>query len=450
MHVTRLLTVPVLAVSLASGCSGARAGPQQTQSARSAQSAPSAAARPAGVRAASVDVAALMAAHPFYETLRQYDREIAALRATETIPGLTNNAAAFDHDTAALRNDLTGAAAHMRSLAALQANDNERREDDAVTALLAATDDSAANGQTIGAQVQQDYRSQYAALRGNAETDMARYRDAVLTQERSALAAFAHTILNGTQRAYNARSQQFAEKEAALDMDVVRQQAAERLSLRLRLQNLALTRSERANILGELKALNDSEGDAVAVQHRQDAAALAQFRNRLRTRARTAYKNTSKELQARSAANLAARARVFRVQVAAASGPPQNIVGSPAAMSSMHAQVEEFHRADSGHFRSGALAMSSAFGSARDDLLARFTRLHDEDAAVRRDAHSQIAALKRDREALRGEIAAAIMRDARRAARAHGLSAVYPSNTAPRGSLDLTSAVRADFAAFTR
>lgn len=434
-RMARVIAMLALASSVSTGC--AKVGAQPAPLAQSA--------KPARPAPASVNVSALVATYPFNGLLTQYDREIAALRSTEATPGLNDESATFDRDTATLRSELDQTAVRLANLSSHRAQAYEQREGAATAALLSEVS-SAASRQPASARVQQEYRREYAALHGHATTDLERYRDAVLAQERAALTALEQAIVGRAQRAYSARAQQLDEKEAALDMDVARAEAGKRLSLRVRLQDLVLAKGDRTRLQGELNGLYRSQAKAVSEQHQRDTATLSAFRSRLDARARDTYARAAEELHARALTDMGAAARVFRVQMEATRGSPEDVVRPSSGESSMRPKVEQLRAADRGGLRENVSATAAAFGGARNGIVARFAQLRAQDAAARRGIDAQIAALERDRLELRGEIVETIMRDAERVARSRGFSAVYPADRAPRGSVDLTTTVRAELA----
>ena len=78
----------------------------------------------------------LIAQHPLHGMLAAYDREIAALRSTQSVAGLRDPAAAAANATAAMRADASLAGAHANAIGSHDPASNRARERAAATAVL--------------------------------------------------------------------------------------------------------------------------------------------------------------------------------------------------------------------------------------------------------------------------------------------------------------------------
>lgn len=390
-------------------------------------------ARAAGP-SASVDVNALVKAHPLYSTLAQYDRQIAQLRATLDVPEFSRKEAAFANAQRAVRTQLDATAARSRRIAAIPEPN--------VQSLVSIHNDDAPTEGRVRSDMQHAYQAQAAQLRATAEQDMNRYRVALLAQQGKAYADYVRAVHARAQQAYASRKQELYERESTLSLDLAKGDVNERLLLRAKLQTLALSGSARHALQAQLDAIRAHDNALVAEQRARDRARLAAFLPPLQTRANADIVRMRAELQARTAANLAGRQRVLAAQTAKAvhlnfGAPAQANAASTDMRSRLNALL---------HARP---ADPNVFIAARESLIKDFARVRSADDAATRSTKAQIAALEKDRAQLYSTIQSQIMRDARSVADARGLRTVYAANQAPPGSTDITAAVRSDFAALS-
>ena len=95
-----------------------------------------------------------------------------------------------------------------------------------------------------------------------------------------------------------------------------------------------------------------------------------------------------------------------------------------------------------------AQAIAQGFGAAGVDLSRRIGELSDADERSRAAMSTQIQRLTVDRRNLYRSIVAQIERIANRLARARRLTKVTVGNSRPKGSIDLTAAIRAALTPF--
>jgi hypothetical protein len=374
-----------------------------------------------------VDVRALLPAHPLYKTLAQYDREIKALRATLYTREFQHAGNDIDASIAALRSDIDAAAASINTLVARKADDYARRQDAAVSALLANANASAPSSADVRAHVEQAYEAEYAQLRNGADTDMASYERALREQQSQAYSAFVQSVQNHTQQAYNARAQELREQEATLLLNLARQQSAQRLQLRAKLQTLYLRPDQKAAYRKQLDALQAREDRALSALRSRNSGILAAYREKLLAQADSDIARTAAEMQSRTAANLAARRDVLAAQRTAAAqhlpvGPQPH--ASPGAPADLKAEVSALRAKGRSDFVSAAQNTVLAYDRARDDLTNRFTALRDSDSSSAKTTQDQIAQLQRDRDALYVQMTTQISDDAKKEAQRCGCTNV--------------------------
>jgi hypothetical protein len=384
---------------------------------------------------ASVDLNALVRAHPLYGTLAQYDRQIAALRATLRVPEFARKDRAFANARRGVTATLTDTAARTQRIAALPTPD--------VRSLQPGAGIAAPSESSVRADMQQTYSTQAAQLHADARAAMERYRTQLLAQQNAAYANYVRAMHERVQQAYVSREQQLYEKESTLALDLAKGDMGKRLAIRTKLQTLILTPEQRHTLQAQMDAIQAHEDAIVARQHRRDQAALAAFLKPLQAKADADIGRMRTDLQKRTDANLAARERVLAAQNAAGG---RLDLGRAAAAPSGHANMQ----AQLSALLSTPAADPNAFLAARDDLAKRFSDLQTADNEATRSTQDEIATLERRRSQLYSDIVSQIMRDARAVARTRGLSRVYTAPQAPAGSTDITQTVRADFAALAR
>lgn len=364
------------------------------------------AATPAKKPAGFVDLAQLVASHPLHSVLLAYDREIAALRSTQHL-GVLSAATTAERAAAAVRRDASAAQVRAEAVASRDQGTDRSRERAAVAALLTS--------QRTG------------------DREMDRYAAGLTRETNANVTNYGTSIAQRTDRAYAAREQQLSEKENTLAFALARRDAAKRLSLRLRLGDLHLTRSARARSTAELKALDDEELRAISALRRSDAAVLTAYRRGLESSGNADQRAMAVRLHGAADANLAIRRRV-----AQAGG--QTTATSP----SLRAAAASF--APSYRLGDEARHVTGGFHAAGDELSSRFAQLADSANQSQRETSAAIGRLEATRAQLYRSIVAQIVNEARIVARRQGLGNVEVGNSRSAGSVDLTRAVRAGLA----
>jgi hypothetical protein len=269
------------------------------------------------------------------------------------------------------------------------------------------------------------------ALRGASEGAASHYSDELDREVTASLSAFERATAQRTGRALLARRQELHEKELMLAYDLARRNAPQRLLLRLKLGELHLDAATRKALESQLTALNEREGDALAAIRRWDAAVLGSYRRRLQEEGATANAQMAAQLRAKGAANGAIRLRALQAESNAASALPDGASQLALFRSSYRSAAD-------------ANAIAEGFGSAGVDLSRRFGELSDVDEGSRATTATQIRRLTADRSKLYRSIVAQIERIANRLARTRHLTKILVANSRPKGSIDLTDAIRAE------
>lgn len=351
-----------------------------------------------------VDLPQLVASDPLHGVLQSYDREIAALRKTETVPGLGDVTSQAYRAANAARAGGAAAQSRVRSVAARSRQADRARERSALAGVLAS--------QRTG------------------DADISRYSGELRRETDANASNYASSLATRNDRAYAAREQQLREKELTLAFDLARKNAGTRLSLRLKLSDLHLTKAKRAALQAQLGALDAQEQRPVAALRARDAVILASYGRQLQDDAGKEGAAMDARLRQTAGANLAVRERVRQSATQANAGP-----GSLAAAASSFGAS----------YRLGADAadVASGFGYAGNDLSRRFTQLGDEANAAQRETAAELGVLTRTRDALYRSIVSRIQRQSALVARRNGIAKIEYGSARPGGSLDLTKAVRA-------
>lgn len=346
----------------------------------------------------------LIASHPLHGMLTAYDREIAALRSTQSVAGLRDPAASTNNAAAAMRSDAATAGANVTAIGSRDAAANRARERTAARAVLRSRD--------------------------APERSVATYASQLAAETNANLRAYGGALSERTSRAYAARAQQLREKESTLAFDLERQNGGKRLMLRLRLGELHLARARRAQLQAQLNALDASERRAIDALRRVDAAQLAAYRSQLESAAASGAGEMDAQLRTKAGANYAILQKVFHENTGADGAFP------------VPARLVAF--TDGYAAQRTAQGISSDLRSATADVTRRFQRLAAVDAQSRRDVAAQLQTLQSDRMALYRTILAQIQSAAQAVARERHVSAVRLVSTMPEsGLLNLTAAVAA-------
>jgi hypothetical protein len=357
---------------------------------------------------AYVDITRVVAAHPLHKVLDAYDREIAALRGTRSVPGLDDLGTRAQEAATALGRDAREAQRQVQRIGARGASHDRALETHALTSVRNS--------------------------RGVAAGAVNAYGNALASETAASLRGFESGIAQQTSRALAARQQQLREKELTLAYDLARRDAGARLQVRVKLADMHLDRTMRASLEQQLGAMGRRESAAVATLRAQNEAELARYRATLLREGAAANAQMAAQLRSKAGANLALRLSVARTASASAGVVPD-----------LPARLERFGST----YRLGtdAAAIQRGLATAATELPQRFSQLAGDDRGSRAETSAQIQNLQRDRDELYRSIVAQIERDARRLGQERGLRVVV-SGPRPKYSVDLSGAVVREEASF--
>jgi hypothetical protein len=354
---------------------------------------------------AYANLSALLAEHPLHGVLAHYDREMVALKQTLTPDLSTSIVQRIDRGTAVTRKDAGSARAQVR-LAASETGSSDRADENAALSVVLAARHSSAESMSL-------------------------YARRLQRESAAASAAYARASRTRVERASAAREQQLREKELDVAYDLARKNAPERLTLRIHLNELHLDRPTRARLEAELAGLSRAELATLSRMQDADAVTSSQYRNGLERQAAADRARMNEQLRAKAAANLALRGRVSQA-------------ASRSSTADLSTRIAAFRSA----YPAGdnAAAIASAFTDSQTDIANRFARIGDSARRSRADAATQIANIARERAALRQAMVSQIEEIVRRFAEQRHLAVGDLTAAQPRGSVDLTAAIRAELA----
>jgi hypothetical protein len=350
-----------------------------------------------------VNLSQLVASDPLHGVLQSYDREIDALRKTQRVSGLGDVASQANRAANAARAGGATAQSRVRNVAARNRQTDRARERAALAGVLA---------------------SQRAG-----DADMARFSGELRRETDANASNYASSLATRNDRAYAAREQQLREKELTLAFDLARQNAGTRLSLRLKLSDLHLTKAKRATLQAELAALDAQEQRPVAALRARDAGILASYGRQLQADAGKEATAMDARLRQTADANFAVRERV-RQSATQESAGPASLAGAASSFGASYRLATD------------AADVASGFGNAGSDLSRRFAQLGDSANTSQRETTAELGVLTRTRDALYRSIVSRIQRQGALVARRSGVAKIEYGSARPGGSIDLTRAVR--------
>jgi hypothetical protein len=377
--------------------------------------------------------------HPLYPQLSQLDDAIAAINLQAAAPHVPLSAAQIAQQTKELNRELQAAQIRANKILAQKQQDYAKREQQAISAALAAAGVSGAGAYAAQAlSVTSAQQAQQAAAAANA--DFIAYQQSVISQDRTASSSIASQLQTQAEQQYRAKAEQLDQNETNLSLQLTQQDAAQRLSIKTRLSNLALDDATHKQLVAQLAALDAKETNAVADQRRADAATLAQYRAQLRAQTSTAIAQQVGRIQSQTAAKLQERRNEVGAQLRGL-GPPPLPANLPVGVK---AKIAQIHQQFTASFRADAQKTMEDYAATQSDLDRQFEALHGADVGATGAAAKELDALQRRRDDLYKEIVAQVEREAGRIAKDRGFSIVFDGVQAAAGGYDLTNEVTKD------
>ncbi|HVN69570.1 MAG TPA: OmpH family outer membrane protein [Candidatus Binatia bacterium] len=377
--------------------------------------------------------------HPLYPQLTQLDDAIAAIDLRSAAPQVPRSASQIAAQTAELNRELRAAGERTNKILAQKQRDYVQREQQAVSAALAAAGvknaGAVAAQQMSGASAQQAQQATQAA-----NQDLMAYQQSVVAQDNAATSSIARQLQVQASQKYRAKAEQLQQNETDLSLRLTQQDAATRLSIKMRLSNLALDPAARKDAESQLAALNSKEEAQIDAQRNADAATLRAYRAQLDRETSDSIRSQVGAINAQTQAKLDERRNQVGTQLRSLGPPtlPTNL--SP----NVQAQVAAIHKQFVGQFQADAGKTIQEYNDTKTDLDRQFAALHGADVGATGAAAKELNALQKRRGDLYQQIVSQVETDATRIAKDRGFSIVFVNIWAAGGGYDLTNQVIKD------
>ena len=436
-----------VAVTLAFGASLAACSHAPQTADPGANASPSSA--PGNGRVGFVRMQALIAVHPLYPQLSHLDDDVAALQLRSVGPSIASSGSGVLKAQHELQRELESAADQTKAALVRMQREYGAREQRAIDAALgAAASANGPSGATIAGNVAAQARVQQADAGAAAQKNFDSYRGALVDQNRAEVIALQRSLGARAEREYRARADELQRKESDYALSLASADAADRLSLRTRLSNLALDDQARADVRKQLDALDRKESDAVGAMKNRDTATLIAFQKTLRARVTKELTEDVASLQKRTSAKIVSRADQTRRALSNRLGDALPAGGGPGAAANvtpaMRTRLLALHKQYQAGFDRDAKQTIERFQKTRTDLSQRFAQIAGLDTQAQRDANAQIATLRKQRQDLYDSMVAQIDREVKTVAQQRGIDVVVSDVLAPASGVDLTDDAKKD------
>jgi hypothetical protein len=322
-----------------------------------------------------------------------------------------------------------------------------KREQAAINAEVGATTGVGSGSGGIAAGMVATARSQQRSAAARAEQNFDAYRKTVADQSNAAAASLQRSFAERAARTYRAKAEELSKAEADFALQEETDDAAERLSLRTKLSNLALDDDSRADVKKQLDALDQKEADGVGAMKNRDAATLADLQKSLHARTQADLNAEVAALRKRTIAKIDEREIDTRRHLVAELGIPLAADGRavPGGIGpGLRSKLQALHAQYQKKFNADASQTIAQFQKTRADLTKRFQQIAGIDADAQSGADKEMNALQRQRGELYSEMVAQIGREVKVVARKRGIDVVVSDVVAPAGGVDLTADAEKD------
>jgi hypothetical protein len=396
---------------------------------------------------------AVLKVHPLYGQLAEYDANIEALNLGTLVPHALAAGPQLAREDAQLNAQLQAAAQRTNAILQAKGKQYEDRENAAIAAAMRQAA-SSGGGTTVGAvaaQMESTAHGQVVGAAAQAQRDLESYRQQLQAEDTAQIQAAQKTLAARAERAYRAKQDALNAQESALSLDLARQDAAQRLTLRTKLSSLAMDDTERDNVNAELDGLDKKESDTLTAQHAKDAATLAALQTQLQSQITTDMQQQVAQIHARSLQRYQERGRELQQQFAVPNGPlittiqngkPVTAV-NPNLPPDLRRRIAQLHADYTKAFQTDAQTTIADFNKTRADLSQRYATLHGLGVGATASTQREIVSLQRKREELYDQMVAQIGREVKAIALERGVSVVVQAE-APAGGIDLTDAAMKD------
>ena len=385
----------------------------------------------------------LVKSHPLYGQLASYDRNIEALNFGQIAPEVPKSGAELAQADAELDRELREAGQRTNALLKEKQAEYIKRETAAINAAVGnAGAARGPSGATIANGVQNVASQQQSAALNQVQKDMQAYQATLIKQDQEQEAAAIKTINDRAAREYRAKADDLQAKESAFSLQLASADAAERLTLRTKVSNLALEDSDRDAVRAQLAALDRKEADQVAAMRNRDQQTLSQYNAQLHDQSRAELAKQVAAIRADTSAKLHQRSDIARAQLG--TGQQQTVTlgatgaTGPAVPADLKPKIEALHKQYTDAFKRDAQATILSYNKTRADLQKRYNQLHGVDFDAQARVQREILGLQKQRDALYDQMVAQITDQVKALAESRGYAVVFSNIIAPAGSVDLT------------
>ena len=396
-----------------------------------------------------VRMEALVKRHPLYSQLARLDEDVQALQLQSVGPEIARSGADIAVEEKRLQHELDLAANRTKAALADKQRTYAAKEQAAINAAVGGGG-SGPGGTAIAGGIAEHARAQQQSVLRDATKNLETYRHAVIAQDQSAVASINTALAERASRTYRAKADERQKAESDFALSLASDDAAERLSLRAKLSNLALDDASREDVKKQLDALDKKESDALGAMKNRDQATLVAMQTKLHDDVRTQMATQVSTMRKRTISKINEREVATRKEIVAQLRPlPQAASGSSVSLPAdvapdMRKKLEALHQKYQQDFDKDAKATIASFQATRTDLTRRFQQLGAVDRTAQAGATKQIDALIRQRGELYGQMVAQIGREVKTIAEKRGINVVVSDVVAPAGGVDLTADAEKD------
>jgi len=391
----------------------------------------------------------LVKVHPLYSQLARLDEDMQALQLKAVGSEIARSGADVAKAEKDLQRELDAAAAQTKAALADKEQEYTRREQDAINAALGAAAGATGPGAAqIAGSINAQGRVQAAAVAQAAGHNLDAYRSELVKQDREAESSLQESLAERAERTYRAEEERLQKAEADYALQLASDDASDRLSLRTKLSNLALDDASRADVKGQLDAIDRKEADALGAMKNRDSATLAALQKRLHDTTMAELQTQVAQIRRRTIAKLGERTtdtgQGVVGQIAQVGGGPNAPAAAGGVSPEMKAKLLALHQKFQRDFNDDASKTIAQFQKTRADLVHRFQEISGVDADAQAGASKQMSALQKQRGDLYNEMVAQIGREVKVIAGQRGINVVVSDVVAPAGGVDLTADAEKD------
>jgi hypothetical protein len=372
--------------------------------------------------------------HPLYGQISQLDDAIAAINLQAAGPQVPLGAAQIASQTAQLNRELHDAQVRANKILAQKQQDYVRREQQAVSAALAAAGIKG-SGALAAQQMSGVSAAQAAQATNAANADLMAYQQNVIAQNNAASSSIQKQLQTQASDKYRAKAEELQQNETDLSLRLTQQDATQRLAIKMRLNNLALDPTARKQAQSQLAAIDARETAALETQRNADAATLRAYRAQLDRETGDSIRTQVGAIAQQTRAKLEERRNQVGSQLRNI-GPPSLPTNLPP---NVQAQIAAIHRQFVGQFQADAAKTVQEYNATKGDFDRRFAALHGADVGATGATAKELSALQKRRNDLYAQIVAQVERDAKRIAKEQGFSIVFVNIWSAAGGYDLTN-----------